>query len=499
MDPAKTPTAATSYKTLQLKPGAARELVEEAYWALVSELKLGHVPEPAFSQRTAELNAAYERVNSLPAHPAPPPKPLRRRRRLYLGGTRDVAPVGNYYDLLQVDEEAIDLVVRVAARHLMSRHSGASPRGRALREAAMLACEVLSDPVKRAEYDARIGIRADGRSERGQSETEGVVMPATAVTLEMDRQVSQLEVIATPIIGQEQDQAATAASAALTEACAGNEAPDRSEEIGQEVTARGQAEPVRWPTHDAHLDSDESLTEKASPTLADNHDGVPAGIGSELAPQDELALPTPQRDEVPTSARTALVGVDDGPAVAAAQSESPPLQPVDDAVHAPRVHQPHLGEYWSRLTGAGRRSRATASREAEAERLLSLREVSLSASEAGAVATEPYPVEPTSDVDCPGGIARVVFDTGPMAGTILPIAVAEDEVEGVEVSMAGADGVLTELRIVRRGDSYVLVHLDGPIASVCGQDMLLPVLVLEDGDTISVGASAAHFVAAHVP
>jgi curved DNA-binding protein CbpA len=503
-----TASISTSYKTLQLKPAATRELVEEAYWALIAELKIARVPDHVFSAELARLNSAYEHITSLPPQRAPRSQPVRRRRGLSRRGSRDAGPAANFYDLLQVDEEAVDAVVRVAVRQLVNRHSGAGPDNRALREAAARAHEVLSNPVRRSEYDSRMGIWR-GTPEEPKDAAEAIVDAeghAPGVTLELRQLAVRLQSAASSLVPREQTGGDSVKPAALTDVRAGRHSGEGTEEAAEEGIATVHKEPALSGTGDDRRALDESPSSDLSASvLEDDADALPRTAtqsAERSAEVGESAATSRRDDEMLTPEPPASLGFDAGslPATRAEPDPSATQSEATGAANAARDHQPQLNQYLVRLASlvSGRRHSTVAERVAETERLLTLREElpPVADVEDGAIA----PLHATS-VEEPDGLAvptaRFVFDAGPMAGMALPILAADNEIEGVEVSMEGADGVRTELRIVRRGDSYVLVHLDGPVACVGGQDMQLPVLVLEDGDTITVGASAAHFVAEH--
>ena len=119
-------------------------------------------------------------------------------------------PPGNFYDLLQVDEAAAVTVVRVATRHLLSRQSGGSAADRKLREAAARACNVLTDPALRREYDSHLGIRLAEPSEREEAHEEAVAedcVPSAATTTEDEEPATYVQEIALPTPPEEQRQA----------------------------------------------------------------------------------------------------------------------------------------------------------------------------------------------------------------------------------------------------------------------------------------------------
>jgi hypothetical protein len=89
--------------------------------------------------------------------------------------------------------------------------------------------------------------------------------------------------------------------------------------------------------------------------------------------------------------------------------------------------------------------------------------------------------------------ARIVFETGPVAGLTLLIGGSGGDNESVELALRDGEATGPLLRVVDRDGVFVLIHIDGPNAIVGGQEMTLPVLVLDDGDTIAYGGSVARF------
>jgi len=147
------PPAPRPYRTLQVSADAPRDLVEEAYWALVAKARHEAPSEAAYAERVRELNVAYRAITGRGAEAAERdahrarPAPTQRWGR---GRGRRRAEPPSLYDLLRVDVEADREIIELAARVL---RADARP-GRELK----LAYEVLSDPRRRAEYDAAIGV-----------------------------------------------------------------------------------------------------------------------------------------------------------------------------------------------------------------------------------------------------------------------------------------------------------------------------------------------------
>ena len=283
---------ADHYRTLQLRLGAARELVEEAYWALIADLKASAVHEPDYSRRMAELNAAYEAIVAAPAEQRPV---VRLERGLFRWRPRVVPRARSYYELLQIDEAASPAVVRVAARHA----ERAAPRGRdgvAAREALLAACRVLSDPAERAGYDARAGVRPGARA------GAPAPIPATA------------EGVTPPAPGPDVDRATATAADANARAVAKDARPRFGaigRRAGESVVAdaeaerllslRAEPEVVDEPAPDAH--PDEPAPELPVPKRP--------GIAYESGPRSGAYVPIPDGADEPDGIDVVLRATDD--------------------------------------------------------------------------------------------------------------------------------------------------------------------------------------------
>jgi hypothetical protein len=394
-------TLASSYKALQLRRSATRELVEEAYWALIAELKLAQLPETVRFERMAELNQAYEAITSTPIEHASPALLQMQHRR----ASRTKPSSGsnaNFYELLRIDEEATPTVVFVAVRHVAKRSATDASATRGLREAVARAREVLTDPSKRLEYDVRLGIRSRdhvGRARGKESRLE---------SMSQEDEVERSPRAATP-------------------------APDLD-------TQRAQA----------------AQREDAS-------DDAPVGRAQE-AP---LTSPAPASD--------------DGDPAASAWAAS-------------------LGRQVARVAARPwkQSARGATAPNAETERLLTLRPAPHTSDDASPVTpvSAVDPAAPDGGADLSAPVPRVEFETGPLAGTTVPIVSGDSDTDGIELLLPDGNGAQTSLRMARRGDGYMLVHLDGPTATVGGQEMVLPVIVLEDGDMICAGATSVRFMLA---
>jgi hypothetical protein len=84
--------------------------------------------------------------------------------------------------------------------------------------------------------------------------------------------------------------------------------------------------------------------------------------------------------------------------------------------------------------------------------------------------------------------------TGPEAGTVvaLPTWANGEGVEGeaVELMLPSRDGAPAKIRIWNHESRYLMQHVDGPPVSVCGEPLIMPIVVLDDGDEIATDAAA---------
>ncbi len=456
------------YAVLQLRPGASRELIEEAYWALVGEVKAAALTEPAFSQRVDELNHAYEMLASAPvaarqAAPSPQRRGLSLRRRPPVA-----ARPNDFYQLLHIAPDADPVVVRAAARSATER---VAPRDPA-RDAVLLACAVLTDADERTAYDER---RANGHA--------GEHLAITPHT--NGRTNGHAPVVAeTPVRAPK--RAPQAASTPSVAAMAVDTPPAPGTKV--RVTTNGATMPAR-----------RKGTKTPSPP-----------------PFDDAIASAPYA----TKARSAVV---DEPAHVEAANDT--RGGADDADHheqAPARVSVAVHDTLARIASIVPHRRPeleAAMAEAENDRLLALRadDLALTRTESPSAIEPPVAVidelpplarletaDPSADapaLDEPAvpsrahsrPAARIVFESGPVAGLTLPVGGSGGDNESVDLSLRDGEAAGALLRVVDRDGIFVLIHIDGPNAIVGGQEMTLPVLVLDDGDTIAYGESVARF------
>jgi hypothetical protein len=122
-----------SYRILQLDPRAPRELVVEAYWALVRRARR-HVGESGGTSRVEALNAAYASVMTGRAAGAPQ------------------APPADHYAVLCIDPSADSEIIEMARSVLLAQ--ARRLQANAQRDMIEDAYRTLSHPQRRAAYDA---------------------------------------------------------------------------------------------------------------------------------------------------------------------------------------------------------------------------------------------------------------------------------------------------------------------------------------------------------
>lgn len=134
------------YRILQLDPHAPRELIVEAYWALVSRSRRGERAGEDGVRRTDEMSAAYGSLVD-----------AARRRAVDLSMGVDAAAGAKrrrnaeYYETLCVDPEADGRIIELA-HQLLSRDE--QRKRRSVRQFVLdEAYRTLSNPLLRAQYD----------------------------------------------------------------------------------------------------------------------------------------------------------------------------------------------------------------------------------------------------------------------------------------------------------------------------------------------------------
>lgn len=508
-----------AYAVLHLRPGASRELIEEAYWALIGASKASDLGEPAFSRRIDELNDAYLALTCIVSGP-PPTAP--QKQRFTLGRRRKApsAPPRDLYELLYVRPEADPVVVRAAARH-MTEHA---PTGGPARDAVLRAAAVLSDAATRNAYDEQ--------RERGATpEPSSLPLPAvTAHTAATPGPPSTAAAIASAhpmpkparaAAGRRRD---TQPNGAQANGAQPNSAQANSAQLNRVQANAAQIAPVGDVSGAVHEPAGRSRSKRGQTSDAWRADVALASIAAGAADGDEAAVGASRR----------LAGIDvsrmvDEPGSRTGDDESPA------SLNGPRVSVA-VHDTLARIASIVPHRRPElehALAEAENDRLLALRSdddtahpIAAAAPFNAGIAIDPgqnvvsspprpqaafAPVAPTSqeilpDADDgaasareasePRHSARIVFESGPVAGLTLTVGGTESADESVDLHLATDDGAGAHVRVVERDRIYVLIHVAGPPAIVAGEEMLLPVLVLDDGDSIAYGDTVARF---HAP
>jgi len=184
--PAKPAVAVNAYQTLQIAPSATYELIEQAYWVLITrarsdrsgEVRLGQLNDAYASlinpdRRTAhDLEHGLTKLRTRPRIEAP-------RRPMFARVPRYTTRL-THYQLLDLDPGASPEIVDLAYAHRRTRLKGGDARTVYERALVEEAYRTLSDPERRAVYNERVmGIRPAGASQPEQpAEAE---QPLTAV------------------------------------------------------------------------------------------------------------------------------------------------------------------------------------------------------------------------------------------------------------------------------------------------------------------------------
>lgn len=427
------------YRTLQLHPGAPRDLIEGAYWLLVS------ARSPALSAaRIEELNTAYAALMDVEA------------RRSYDGGralpaTRSRGPLlrlfsarvpaaavdpADLYQVLRIDREAEGRIIQFAYDFWMQGLHGARvDRGR-IEEAH----RTLSNPLRRAQYDASSGISA----------ATPPTAPVPAFTPGAPQPAAEDETGAATVAGQP-------GAAQIPPSPAPRPAPRPIEEAQPAATegpvGNGPSQTVVPPMF--------ALAASAAPV-------APAGAGPDAGPPETApALPKQgllRRIGLTSHGRAAPAAVAPAGGITAATAAAP----APDAASPPQA-------------GVDPRD----------ARLLTLR-----ADDVAAVRV--LPSRPRGAPTLAVALAELVFTAGPRIGERIAI--------GAETLTLGSGETADVLLVDAEGDvepahariwwhsSHVVFRQLGPGDTLIGGvPLVVPLVMLEDGDDIQIGVHRLRF------
>jgi hypothetical protein len=263
--------------------------------------------------------------------------------------------------------------------------------------------------------------------------------------------------------------------AAETEAAGG--APADRPAVMEPEAVPSTSEPTE--SHVEQTDSRDVI--QAAPTSNAGDKGtavkVDAVAGSKQPLRTVVRKPSPERgparDRAPAGERASRGSI----RTAKEHGGPPPWRPIAKALSRAREEKAHQ-------------------QDAANDRLLALRAEPPSAvvtEAAASAAPSPRRVERPAAEQAAAG-PRLRFVSGGEAGSSISLGGEEagDDSEGSEIILLGADAPV-RIRVWRRDGNYMLQHVEGPPVAVDGETLMLPIVVLDDGDVISVGETAARF------
>lgn len=517
------------YKTLELHPAAPRNLIDEVYWALAARARRSQ--SPAARAHLAVLNDAYEilaqddsRVawdekHGLRADGTPPAAAALPRKKGLFGGGRATAASSllqrTHYETLHVDPDATDEVIRLASSLLLQKATTSREEDAVRRAEIQRASQTLLDPQRRGEYDTSIGRAVAGTATAappspvaapegrpaslapGPKHPNGHAVTKGHAAANVNGNGPALGVPAgAPGISPASDEGGLAICG-----WAGAVEPRKHRSLAPAALATGPGV----------IDAE---TADSAPAVALALAAPPIATAGTIAAQtlDAAAAPAmPQPVEAPAF-----------PVEAAAVEAVPP--PVDDpapssraletATAAPAAAAPAAAGFIARLrqrvageapgSAAPHRMSAADVRaellEREHARLLTLRDAP--AGEAYGAAARPDSAEPAEApppaFDDAPAVARLDFVAGRRAGASVPLDGERTTIGAgphATVVLSDEDGSVAPEHacIWQQGDSFLFRHVDGDAVTIGGQPLSLPVVVLEDGDEIAIGANRIVF------
>ncbi len=462
------------YRTLQLHPSAPRELVSDVYWALIERAKhFGSSSSAHNSTRIAELNdayrllsdpsrrAAYDEDNGL-AGMKPPHVTVNRPLVAvpFLAEIKLVSDHQDLYHLLRVDGDADTQVVDIAYRTISRSVGTHSAEDAFLRGLLDEAHRTLSNRELRAQYDQKL-------AKRGRR-------PSVAEPSSPDA----------PVAAPQHEAARPAEVTAPIEAST----DDRQTEVGRTAIIR----PAQWFAASSAAPVDAPVADSES-----THPGRPtSGAASDVSAADQPAANAAAAPPAPLVAAAIVPEVEATPPhqtgtesrLDATQDSAPDTTPTaaaqSDMHRSPSPSPEPRRGLFARLRGGrsdAQASRAAANERAD-ERLLTLGGFD---ARPGTVAPAPAATEPSAPERA---LAELVVIAGTHAGLRVPLG---------EQSITLTAGVGTTgdeiARVWPYGDSFALrVVGDAPVR-INGESLVLPVVMLDDGDEIDTGSQTLAF------
>ncbi|MDP9237329.1 MAG: FHA domain-containing protein [Chloroflexota bacterium] len=452
--PAQGPRQLGPYAALQLHPGASRDLVIEAYWALVEQQKQRVRPSPDAASRIGELNAAYAILVSDTARAAydeqyglmelraPQIRLVNRGFPLLLGITsiKAVSDHRDLYHLLRIAPDADPVVVDAAVAVLSRQASSFAIEDVFLRGLIAEAHHTLSDPGLRAEYDGALA---------GHRPAPSAASPARAeAPEEIDHDPGILTAIAMDL----------AHVARLLSRRARPQRPKPAVAGGEGNADIAIEEPHRVPPALA------GAARAAAPKELDDDPGILPAIAMDVGHAARLLWRRARAQ------RCNLL---------------PPLKP---KTYDLKPRHPASGVTSARPSKrAAREGAEDLLIEAEHARLMTLREPDRSHALANGIGNGSAATGQTA-------LGELLFLDGPRAGDSVPLG-AEAVTIGSSYSSdivlhdegGGGQTQPEHARIWLHGDHFVLRQIDGADTTVAGQPLTLPTVILDDGDEISIG------------
>ncbi len=441
--PTPEPPPADVYRLLQVLPTAPRDLIDEAYWVLGARAM--HMPTAGghSARYIAALNWAYETATRAWAvrvlhdeagEPTPEP-PQRAWPKFFRSRTPEERPSPkhlSYYDLLCVQPYADPKIIDLAATVILRTSGGFTAADAAMRDLIRVARRVLINPKTRAEHDLRLGLV------RPEPEAAPVVEPDTPATARPQPTEPTSEGL---------DEHALPAALAATSAVDDGE-------------PRAGAQVVELREHRPEMPAPVTTIERA-----------------EDAPQPTPSAPSRPTASSSNKAATADEASADAQSTTAAEDTMPPR-------HGNRMRA-WFSERMARARGAHRNGDDAAdeadSDEADDERLRSLQKDEGRAS--------PWTRQQA--------LANLRFIAGPRLGQSIRIGNAVLTLgEGGESDEPLADAATVGPRygrIWQQGDHFIFRQLDDADVKIGGEQLLIPVVVLENGDQIAYGEHVLEF------
>ncbi len=437
------------YRTLQLHPLAPRELIVDVYWALIERAKQSPASSSETSDRIRDLNAAYSLLmdearrraydegNGLAA--LNPPRIHMKRRRLglpFLSDLRLVSDHSDYYQLLRVDTEADAHVVHIAYSFMARKAAGPTSENVFLRGLLDDAYRTLSNPHLRAQYDESLQAR------------KKTAAPKQRPPMRLEPRGVGPEPPHLPVHFDERRAPAVAAG--------------RPENRARPVSAPEPAHHAQVPEPPAARGDETPATQAP--------DKAHASGAMSPAPVDEAtAWAEPKRLSLLKRLRPA----------------GEPRQSVNDQGDAPKPADARPKKL----------SESERVREAEQARLLSLREILPNERP-----ERPARIAPSSRTqDLESAVAELIFVAGPQTGERVPVGERTLVIGGqgydadVVLRDPQFDDVPEQGRIWRHADRFMFRQTWGGHTIINGEALSLPLVFLEDGDELEIGAHRIRF------